>query len=303
MEHERTTVENTTSDSVVPKLCTKVSLRFQQMWDAICPLFLQRFVFSPQWNCRDQDSLMRNVAFWRSKDRREYQNTFHATTGRGLFLDRNGFVDLGDESLFRKLLLGIAVGLTSFSASSPHFFLNALTVFSCSMSLGLSVSLTSMDTCRSGVTTTTFFSAIKAQNLVTTVFAGQLIGQLVGSSGGVLFLAEFIVTSISLVLGGAGTISATAMESWFTFFCLSVTSFWAYLFGRVAILESFRQRKNGFSSIMLRISLASLFVFFVVSLWFWSWETAAELMLVRPLETTSLEISPVADIYNPVDLP
>lgn len=57
-------------------------------------------------------------------------------------------------------------------------------------------------------------SLITTLSLVTVVILAFLVGQLVGSSGGTMFLAEFIVTSVSLLLGGAGTISANAMESW-----------------------------------------------------------------------------------------
>jgi hypothetical protein len=98
-----------------------------------------------------------------------------------------------------------------------------------------------------------------------------------------LFLAEFVVTSISLVLGGAGTISASAMESWGTFFCLFLTSFWGYLFGRVAIMEGIRQKKSGFSSIMLCISLVVVGILWLIALVAWKWEAPVQLVIVRPL--------------------
>ena len=47
-------------------------------------------------------------------------------------------------------------------------------------------------------------SIFRPFSLNTVIIGFFLIGQLVGSSGGVLFLAEFVVTSVSLVLGGAG---------------------------------------------------------------------------------------------------
>ena len=56
-------------------------------------------------------------------------------------------------------------------------------------------------------------AVLKSLNLVTLVSLSFLLGQLLGSSGGVLFLAEFVVTSISFILGGAGTISASSVES------------------------------------------------------------------------------------------
>ena len=110
----------------------------------------------------------------------------------------------------------------------------------------------------------------------------MLVTKLVGSSGGALFLAEFVITSISLVLGGAGTISGSAMESWFCFFCLSLTAFCGYLFGRIAIMEGIRQKKSGFSSMMLRVSLLALGILWLIVLVAWKWETPAELVILRP---------------------
>jgi hypothetical protein len=114
--------------------------------------------------------------------------------------------------------------------------------------------------------------------------------QLVGSSGGVLFLAEFVVTSISLILGGAGTMSMStiAMESWGTFFCLSVTAFWGYIFGRVAVMEGIRQKHRGFSSICLCISLCIVLVLWLVAFLAWKWENPVELMILRPGLTNEL---------------
>ena len=144
------------------------------------------------------------------------------------------------------------------------------------------MSLQSMETGRAGVTISETGSVVETLSLVTIVIMGFLVGQLVGSSGGVLFLAEFVVTSISLVLGGAGTISASAMESWGTFFCLAVTAFWGYLFGRVSIMEGIKQKRSGFSSIMLCLSLFVLAILWMVAMFAWKWESPIELVIHRP---------------------
>jgi hypothetical protein len=115
--------------------------------------------------------------------------------------------------------------------------------------------------------------------------------QLVGSSGGVLFLAEFVVTSISLILGGAGTISAIAMESWGIFFCLSTAAFWGYIFGRVAVMEGIRQKRSGFSSIVLCISLGVVLVLWLVAFLAWKWEVPVQLVILRPGLTKELRSS------------
>ncbi|OEU06305.1 hypothetical protein FRACYDRAFT_255240 [Fragilariopsis cylindrus CCMP1102] len=206
----------------------------ERIWDDVCPVFLQRLFFVPQWNRRSHTDLLRHISYWRSQKCNERRSTFRAAEGRGrLFSEEiDGSIVSGDESTVQKVLIGTIVTLVSFSASSPHLFLNILTVFSCSISLGISMSLQSVESDRSCASANSSGSIIKHLNLVTVVILGFLIGQLVGSSGGVLFLAEFVVTSVSLVLGGMGTISATAMESWGIFFSLSMIASLGYLFGR-----------------------------------------------------------------------
>jgi len=101
-----------------------------------------------------------------------------------------------------------------------------------------------------------------------------------------LFLAEFIVTSISFLLGGAGTISASSVESWGRFFCLSSTAFWGYLFGRVALMDGIIRQKNMmrnhlFSTTLLCGSLAVAFVMLVL-MFLWRWDAPVSLMILRP---------------------
>jgi hypothetical protein len=150
-------------------------------------------------------------------------------------------------------------------------------------------------------------AVLKSLNLVTLVSLSFLLGQvskdacfvtrqlecgahaaaqLLGSSGGVLFLAEFVVTSISFILGGAGTISASSVESWGCFFCLSSTAFWGYLFGRVALMDGVVRQKrlvrgSLFSTTLLCSSLAAVVVLWIaVSLW--RWNLPPSLMILRP---------------------
>jgi hypothetical protein len=113
------------------------------------------------------------------------------------------------------------------------------------------------------------FSVLSSRNLT----FGFYVGQLDGSSGGIPFLAEFIITTINLFLGGAGTVSATTFESWFFFLLLALTSFAAYLVACVAIIESFREKKRTFSMIILRMLLVSILValFLGVTCLRWLW--------------------------------
>jgi hypothetical protein len=134
---EHMPVEDRKNQSMITRIFSIVSRWSQRKWDAVCPLFLQRLVFTPQYNRRSQGDLLKHIAFWRSQDNREHRSIFRAVAGRGLvFFDNlDGQIDTGEESSSRKLLVGVLVALGSFSACSPHFFLNLLTVFSCSLSL------------------------------------------------------------------------------------------------------------------------------------------------------------------------
>lgn len=128
-------------------------------------------------------------------------------------------------------------------------------------------------------------STLKPLALNTIVIMSFLVGQLVGSSGGLLFLAEFVVTTVSLVLGGAGTISASAMESWGCFFCLSSTAFWGYLFARVALIDGIRHKRRRPSSVVLCGCILTIAGLWLGTLWIWKWDLPPNIMIIRPLRS------------------
>jgi hypothetical protein len=291
---ERSMMEHLSSDveaSFVRRVFIKpFILLVERYWDQLSPIFLQRLVFTPRWNRRTHAEITDHIRSWRSKDLREHRSCFPAIAGRGVMTfgasveDGGPPVSIWEESSLRKFLTGVLIALGSFSACSPHFSLNMLTVFCCSIGLGMSVSLQSMETGRgipSSSSNPPKRSIFRPFGLNTVVIGFFLIGQLVGSSGGVLFLAEFVVTSVSLVLGGAGTISSSAMESWGYFFCLSSTAFWGYLFARVALMDGMRHKKRGASGVFLCASLVAISLLWMLTLLVWEWEVAPTEMIVR----------------------
>ena len=263
------------------RLHSSVMLRLQRQWDFACPLFLQRRVFTPHWNRRLQHDLFKHISYWQSQNLDEQQKEARAMQLGRVFGDsRDEGIDIGSDSFSRNMIVGIVVALGSFCSSSPHFWLNLFTVFSCGISLGMSVSLYSMEKGASfspRITATGFL--IRRFSLRNVVILSFLIGQLVGSSGGTMFLAEFIVTTISLVLGGTGTVSASAMESWACCFCLSMTAFWGYSFGRVALMDSVRQKRSGFSSVLLTNSLILICIFWVLVFVVSKWDSPIDLLI------------------------
>jgi len=275
-----------------------------RVWDAMCPLALQRLIFLPQWNRRNHGEWMKYVSFWRSRECKERRSTFRAIGGgSGIFFEgRDKYLNLGDDLALKKILAGIAMVLVGFSFGSPNCFLNFLTVFPCSLGLGAIMSLRSIEAGRSSVTASSIGSCIKSFSLVTIVIFGLLIGQLVGSSGGVLFLVEVAITSGSLLLGGMGAISASGMETWGTFFCLSTTAFWGYLFGRCSVMENIHTKKAGKSSMMLCISVYLVFSILLISSVGFNWETVVEIIVKRPLNENS-EMPSMTKKYRPRQLP
>ena len=261
--------------------------RYRRLWDAICPLFVQRRVFAPHWNRKSISDLHHTVAAVRSTNLVDRQDATRASAIRPP--EDSIFGDQRDEALLiidehgssQKVVIGLTVALGSFCSSTPHFWLNFVTIFSCSISLGMSVSLHSLEKGKLAHASISG-SWLKQFNVVTIVILGFLVGQLVGSSGGTMFLAEFVVTSVSLLLGGAGTISASAIESWGCFLCLSSSAFWGYLFGRVALIDGVRQRRMCHSTLLLSRAITFLVLFWIGLLFFARWDTPADVLIVRP---------------------
>lgn len=134
----------------------------------------------------------------------------------------------------------------------------------------MSLSLESMEIVRR-TTSNGVLSVIKPRRLNTMVIGFITIGQLVGSSGGIIFLAEFVVTAISLLLGGAATITSRTIDAWITFFCLSSTAFWGFVFARLGLLDGMRKKRCGIPSALLCASLCSAMTMWVIVLTHVDW--------------------------------
>ena len=123
---------------------------------------------------------------------------------------------------------------------------------------GLSVSINFIEICRSPRANSIFakFDNIRFNVAVLTFF---LVAQLVGASGGLQFLAEFVVTVVGFLLGGYSTVSTNGFENWFCFFCLSSVSFWGYLFARVGMSTCIKSSKYSTASSFLTVSFLLIF--------------------------------------------
>jgi len=250
-------------------------------------------IYMPKWGLRNDKDVRNFVVQSRNDDFREIRTSFHADygVGREIGMGRNlgkplyGGKDCKEyiaatSSSPGKLTIGLLVGLGSFSASSPHFMLNVLTVFFCSVAFGLSMSIQAMEMGDDfeSLGAISGFRTMEMQTFITALF---LIGQLIGCSGGTLFLAEFVVTAVSLLLGGAATISTGAIESWILFLCFSTTAFWGYLFSRVGVTDGMRQKRCSGSSILLLFCLVLASGFWVFVMVLWDWEIPSTAMIIR----------------------
>jgi hypothetical protein len=68
---ERMPLTEETSTTFLQMHASQVSHWFLRKYDSVCPLFLQQLVFAPKWNRRDHMDVMKQIAFWNSKDFRE----------------------------------------------------------------------------------------------------------------------------------------------------------------------------------------------------------------------------------------
>ena len=265
------------------KYCSVMLLRCQRIYDSITPHFIQTKTFSPRWNRRNRHDVEKFIIQSKSCDYREHRSFFHAASGTGC-----GTIDIKslqldgslqpNISFVAKVLIGFLVSVGSFSACSPHFSLNLITSFYSSIALGLSMSLQYMEQGNGSISSRRIFKPMRLNVVIITSF---LFGQLVGSSGGILFLAEFVVTTISLLLGGAATISTNAVESWMTFFFMSATSFVGYLFARVALVDNTRNKRGGVPSLLLLLSIVVLSCLTVCTFLFLEWEIPPTALIVR----------------------
>ena len=266
------------------KFCSLALLRGLRVYDSVTPLFIQSKTFSPRWNRRSRHDVESFIIRSRGCDYREHQSSFDAASGIGC-----GTIDIKrlhlegtlqpNISFVAKVIIGFLVSVGSFCACSPHFSLNVITTFYSSIALGLSMSLQYMEQGNGSLSPRRIFKPMRLNVVIITSF---LFGQLVGSSGGILFLAEFVVTTISLLLGGAATISTNAVESWMTFFFLSATSFVGYLFARVALVDNTRNKRGGVPSFLLLLSLILLSCLTVCTFLFLEWEIPSTALIIRP---------------------
>ena len=76
--------------------------------------------------------------------------------------------------------------------------------------------------------------------------------------------------------------SASAMESWFTFFILAWTSFWGYLFGRVGLIDGILLKRRGYSTVLLSSAVALMGVFWTLVLLVGRFDSPVNLVILRP---------------------
>ena len=128
--YERELTETVVSKPDAGIICT-ISRNMQNLWDNTCPLFLQQRLYLARRCLLSHDEVINQANYLRSKDGREYcRYNFDATSGRGQMRVEVRARELSLSSH----LLGLAFFFLSFSACSPHFVINSLTVFSCGLS-------------------------------------------------------------------------------------------------------------------------------------------------------------------------
>ncbi len=115
--------ERFSSKSSVETICSWC----ERLWDYVCPLFLQRKIYTPKWNKRTHREIVNHIKVARSNDGREHSSLFYANEGQ-MKGDRI-LTSSKPLSFNKKALICCLVGIGSFTAVSPHYILNFCTVF------------------------------------------------------------------------------------------------------------------------------------------------------------------------------
>lgn len=125
--YERELVESTTAASRQRKMSVgRLVGYFDRLWDASVPYFIQRHTYISTRNSISYENMMKQVVHQRSMNLRE-QRIFDAR----MIGKRN---QVASETLGAgSYLIGFCCFMLSFMACSPHFSVNSLTTFFCSV--------------------------------------------------------------------------------------------------------------------------------------------------------------------------
>ena len=120
--YEQELVESTTAVSRQRKLAVgRLLWYFDRLWDASAPYFIQRHTYISTRNSISYENMMKQVVHQRSMNLREQR-----------IFERNKKV--ASETLGAgSYLIGFCCFMLSFMACSPHFSVNSLTTFFCSV--------------------------------------------------------------------------------------------------------------------------------------------------------------------------
>lgn len=121
----RAMVEHTTLAQMDGNFVSRLLHRYKRQWDAIFPLFLQKYTYTPEWNRRSFDDLVKHIAFWQGNDFREHNTVFRAKLGRGIMFWGGRWKEVNVENpISRDFLFALVVSLGSFCSSTPNFWMN-----------------------------------------------------------------------------------------------------------------------------------------------------------------------------------
>jgi len=219
------------------KWCTLLA----RIWDFACPASLQQLTFIPSWNRTPIALRKRRIAIERNKEANKYFSMlFDVKRGFRNRLFPKKFLDNFGET-WSKWLVGGTTFVFTFNSSTPHFWLNLLSIFYAGVACGISLSINTIETGR-GCNASNLLEFVHERNIFSIISVLSLAGQIVGGSGGLLFLAEVLGTAVLILVGGgiAATSTGTA-DSWFRFLVFSLVGFWGYITARVGIVDGIRR--------------------------------------------------------------
>lgn len=256
-------------------------IAFEGRLDLFLPLFLQKRIFNTGWNRKTKKRSHKHISFVRNYFAELSERLEDGRSSQISELQSSALAKRGTATILLKVSIGIILLIGGFAGSSAHYWVNFMSIIPSSIALGMSVSVHELEEGETALPLGDSWSFLKSINLATVSIFSILLGQLTGSSGGTLFLLEVLVAMLGMLIGGAGTMSASAIESWGCFLSLSISSFWGYLLGRIALMDGIRMKRPGYSSVFLSYAMCFCCVFWCVVWFVAKWETVTSELLER----------------------
>ena len=111
----------------------------------------------------------------------------------------------------------------------------------------------------------------------------SILGQIIAGSGGPLFVMEVIATAVVFFITGGGLTtfsSSKTAECWFRLIAFSFCSSFAYMTGRLGIIDGVRKRRLAAPTKVLLLSILVVSVLWISLIFQHKWPTPSSIFIL-----------------------